>query len=99
MKNYHHRFDIIEGKTLKIQDLFTSNIEIKNEKENGKIIIDISSIIEIIPVDGAIKDISMKYNYNGTEKVIRFSCEERGNLLSRVITMKDRLSNSSLIIL
>ena len=30
----------------------------------------------------------MKYNYNGTEKVIRFSCDERGNLLSRVITMK-----------
>ena len=40
MKNYHHRFDINEGKTLKILDLFTSYIEIKNEKENGKIIID-----------------------------------------------------------
>ena len=92
MKNYHHRFDINEGKTLKILDLFTSYIEIKNEKENGKIIIDLSSIIEIIPVDGTIKDISMKYNYNGTEKVMRFSCDERGNLLSRVITMKDRSS-------
>ena len=34
----------------------------------------------------------MKYNYNGTEKVIRFSCDERGNLLSRVITMKDSSS-------
>ena len=92
MKNYHHRFDIFEGKTFKILDLFTSYIEIKNEKENGKIIIDLSSIIEIIPVDGTIKDISMKYNYNGTEKVMRFSCDERGNLLSRVITMKDRSS-------
>ena len=34
----------------------------------------------------------MKYNYNGTEKGIRFSCDERGNLLSRVITIKDRSS-------
>ena len=92
MKNYHHRFDIFEGKTFKILDLFTSYIEIKNEKENGKIIIDLSSIIEIVPVVGTIKDISMKYNYNGTEKVMRFSCGERGNLLSRVITMKDRSS-------
>ena len=92
MKNYHHRFDIFDGKTLKILDLFTSYIEIKNEKENGKIIIDLSSIIEIIPVEGTPKDISMKYNYHGTEKVIRFSCDERGNLLSRVITMKDRTS-------
>ena len=92
MKNYHHRFDIFDGKTLKILDLFTSYIEIKNEKENGKIIIDLSSIIEIIPVEGTPKDISMKYNYHGTEKVTRFSCDERGNLLSRVITMKDRSS-------
>ena len=90
MKN--HRFDITEGKTLKILDLFTTYIEIKNEKENGKIIIDLSSIIEIIPVEGTVKDISMKYNSNGTEKVTRFSCDERGNLLSRVITMKDRSS-------
>ena len=88
MKSNHHRFNIYQGDTIKILDLYSTFIEIINETENGKIIIDLSSIIEIIPVEKSKTDILLKYN----SETILFSCKERGNLLSRVITMKDRSS-------
>ena len=88
MKSNHHRFNIYQGDTIKIFDLYSTFIEIINETENGKIIIDLSNIIEIIPVEKSKTDILLKYN----SETILFSCKERGNLLSRVITMKDRSS-------
>jgi len=88
MKSNHHRFTIYQGDTIKIFDLYSTFIEIINETENGKIIIDLSNILEIIPVEKSQTDISLKYN----SETLLFSCKDRGNLLSRVITMKDRCS-------
>ena len=95
MTNYCQRFPIKEDNAFKTLDLHHSNIEIKNEKENGKLIIALSSIIEIMPVKESQTEIKMIYNSNGNNKPLIFSCEERSNLLSKVIGMKDK--NSKII--
>ena len=86
------RFNINEGQLFKTLDLFHNNIVIKDENANDKIIIDFSSIIEIIPVKGSKTDISMKYYSNGIIETSVFSSSDRDNLLSKLITMKDRSS-------
>ena len=87
----YQRFNIKEDDTLKTLDLFHNNIVIQNESEN-KIIIDLSSIIEIVPVKGDKKQVSMKYYSNGIKNTLIFSTDDRDSLLSKVITMKDRVS-------
>ena len=87
----YQRFNIKEDDTLKTLDLFHSNIVIQNESEN-KIIIDLSSIIEIVPVKENKKQVSMKYYSNGIKNTLIFSTDDRDSLLSKVITMKDRAS-------
>ena len=68
----YQRFNIKEDDTLKTLDLFHSNIVIQNESEN-KIIIDLSSIIEIVPVKGDKKQVSMKYYSNGIKNIINYA--------------------------
>ena len=87
----YQRFNIKEDDTLKTLDLFHSNIVIQNESEN-KIIIDLSSIIEIVPVKENKKQVTMKYYSNGIKNTLIFSTDDRDSLLSKVITMKDRAS-------
>ena len=81
-----------EDDTLKITDIFENSIVIKDEKVHGKIIIDLSSIIEINPVKGNENKISLIYHSNGMKKTTTPYCEDRGNILSRIYTMKDRAS-------
>ena len=87
----YQRFNIKEDDNLKTLDLFHNNIVIQNESDN-KIIIDLSSIIEIAPVKGDKKQVSMKYYSNGIKNTLIFSTDDRDSLLSKVITMKDRVS-------
>lgn len=68
MAHSHPRFIITEDGTLKLLDLFHNTIVIKNTKENGKIIIDLSSIIEIIPKKESKDEVSMTYISNGLKK-------------------------------
>ena len=97
MTHYYQRYNIKEDNTLKTLVLQHSNIVIKNEEENDKLIIALSSIVEIKPVKEKENktDISMIYNSNGINKSLIFSCEERSSLLSKLITLKDR--NSKII--
>ena len=97
MTHYYQRYNIKEDNTFKTLVLQHSNIVIKNEEENDKLIIALSSIVEIKPVKEKENktDISMIYNSNGINKSLIFSCEERSSLLSKLITLKDR--NSKII--
>jgi len=92
MAHSHPRFIISEDGALKLLDLFHNTIVIKNTKENGKIIIDLSSIIEIIPKKENLDEISMTYISNGQKKTKIFFCQDRLYLLHKIITMKDRSS-------
>ena len=86
------RFIICEDGTFKLLDLFHNSIVIKNTKENGKIIIDLSSITEIIPIKENKDEILMRYISNGIQKTHHFFCQDRLFLLNKIITMKDRSS-------
>ena len=92
MAHSHPRFIISEDGALKLLDLFHNTIVIKNTKENGKIIIDLSSIIEIIPKKENKDEVSMTYISNGIQKTKIFFCQDRLYLLHKIITMKDRSS-------
>jgi hypothetical protein len=92
MAHSHPRFIISEDGALKLLDLFHNTIVIKNTKENGKIIIDLSSIIEIIPKKESKDEVSMTYISNGLKKTKIFFCQDRLYLLHKIITMKDRSS-------
>ena len=86
------RFIICEDGTFKLLDLFHNYIVIKNTKENGKIIIDLSSITEIIPIKDNNDEILMRFISNGIKKTHHFFCQDRLYLLNKIITMKDRSS-------
>ena len=92
MSYSHPRFIISEDGTYKLLDLFRNTIVIKNTKENGKIIIDLSSITEIIPIKQDKDEISMTYIANGQKKTQNFKCQDRLILLNKILTMKDRTS-------
>ena len=86
------RFIIREDGAFKILDLYQNTIVIKNTKENGKIIIDLASIVEISPIKEKQDEISMTYISNGSKKTQNFFCQDRLFLLNKIITMKDRSS-------
>ena len=88
----HPRYIIYEDGAFKLLDLFHNTLVIKNTKENGKIIIDLSSIIEIIPIKKNKEEVSMTYTSNGENKTTTFTCQNRLLLLNKIITMKDRCS-------
>ena len=87
----YQRFNIYEDDNLQTLDLFRNRIIIKNENEN-KLIIELSSIIEIVPVKENKKEFSIKYYSNGIKNVDIYSSDDRDELLSKIITMKDRSS-------
>jgi hypothetical protein len=86
------RFIICEDGEFKILDLYHNTIVIKNTKENGKIIIDLASIVQISPIKENQDEISMTYISNGEKKIQNFFCQDRLYLLNKIITMKDRSS-------
>ena len=92
MSYSHPRFIISEDNTYKLLDLFRNTILIKNTRENGKIIIDLSSITEIKPIENTQDEISMTYIANGQKKTQIFKCPDRLILLNKILTMKDRSS-------
>ena len=92
MAHSHPRFIISEDGAIKLLDLLHNTIVIKNTKENGKIIIDLSSITEIIPIKENKDEVLMTYISNGLKKTHKFFCQDRLYLLHKIITMKDRSS-------
>ena len=88
----HPRYIIYEDGAFKLLDLYHNTIVIKNTKENGKLIIDLSSITEIIPIRENKEEVSMTYTSNGQNKTTHFTCQNRLLLLNKIITMKDRCS-------
>ena len=92
MSYSHPRFFIKEGNSYKILELFHNSIVIKNTKENEKIIIDLSSIKEIVPNKEKPNEIIISYSSNGEENKDIFTCQDRLNLLNKILTAKDRSS-------
>jgi len=92
MSYSHPRFIICEDGAFKLLDIYHNTIVIKNTKENGKIIIDLSSITEIIPIRENKEEVSVTYISNGLKKTTHFTCQNRLLLLNKIITMKDRSS-------
>ena len=88
----HPRYIIYEDGVSKLLDLLHNTIVIKNTKENGKLIIDLSSITEIMPIKENKEEVSMTYISNGQKKTTLFTCKNRLLLLNKIITMKDRCS-------
>ena len=87
----YQRFNIYDDKIFKTLDLYRNRIVINNENEN-KLIIELSSIIETLPVKENKKQFSIKYYSNGIKNVDIYSSDDRDNLLSNIITMKDKSS-------
>ena len=88
----HPNFCICEDGAYKILELFHKTMVIQNTRENGKVIIDLSSITDISPDINSKTGVSLKYTSNGSTTTQNFSCDDRLNLLSDIITMKDRSS-------